>query len=131
MSEPHDRGAARGRARDERAERGVPRTGAVRVRIRGEAAEGRADLHAAPRPPDDRHREAEVVPRIEGRRVLDADLQGQRFLRAAPAILTREPFDDEWFFIEFVQPDYESGKGGPGGTQVVPNPGESLDCSKQ
>src|SRR2546425_12174738 len=87
MLESADRGTARGRAWDERAERGVPRAGAVCVRIRGEAAEGRADLHAAPRPPDDRHREVEVLPRIEGRRVLDADLQGQGFVRAAPPVL--------------------------------------------
>src|SRR2546427_69908 len=87
VPESPDRGAAGGRARNERPERGVPRAGPVRVRIRGEASEGRADVHAAPRPPHDRHRESEVVPGIEGRRVFDAHLQGQGFVRAAAPVL--------------------------------------------
>src|SRR6266849_10663981 len=90
MPEPPDWGAARGGARNERAERSLPRAGAVRVRLRREAAEGRADVHATPRSPDDRHREVEVISGIEGRGVLDANLQGQGFVwAAAPGIHAR------------------------------------------
>src|SRR2546428_14169638 len=44
---------------------------------------------------------------------------------------TRELFDDEWFFIEFVQRDYDADKVGTGGTQFVQNTVESLYVSKQ
>ena len=44
---------------------------------------------------------------------------------------TRELFDDEWFFIEFVQRDYDADKAGPGGTQFVQNTVKSLYVSKQ
>src|SRR5207245_10903964 len=44
---------------------------------------------------------------------------------------TRELFDDEWFFIEFVQRDYDADKVGTGGTQVVQNTVKSLYVSKQ
>src|SRR2546426_615387 len=44
---------------------------------------------------------------------------------------TRELFDDEWFFIEFVQRDYDADKVGPGGTQFVQNTVKSLYVSKQ
>ena len=44
---------------------------------------------------------------------------------------TRELFDDEWFFIEFVQRDYDAEKAGPGGTQFVQNTVRSLYVSKQ
>jgi len=44
---------------------------------------------------------------------------------------TRELFDDEWFFIEFVQRDYDADKVGAGGTQFVQNTVKSLYVSKQ
>ncbi len=44
---------------------------------------------------------------------------------------TRELFDDEWFFIEFVQRDYDTEKAGAGGTQFVQNTVLSLYESKQ
>jgi len=44
---------------------------------------------------------------------------------------TRELFDDEWFFIEFVQRDYDADKLGVGGTQFVQNTVKSLYVSKQ
>src|SRR5437762_1547335 len=44
---------------------------------------------------------------------------------------TRELFDDEWFFIEFVQRDYDADKVGVGGTQFVQNTVKSLYVSKQ
>src|SRR2546428_8779960 len=44
---------------------------------------------------------------------------------------TRELFDDEWFFIEFVQRDYDADKVGTGGTQFVQNTVKSLYVSKQ
>jgi len=44
---------------------------------------------------------------------------------------TRELFDNEWFFIEFVQRDYDADKAGPGGTQFVQNTVKSLYVSKQ
>ncbi|HYY48983.1 MAG TPA: hypothetical protein VFA17_09945 [Thermoplasmata archaeon] len=43
---------------------------------------------------------------------------------------TRELFDDEWFFIEFVQRDYDADKAA-GGTQFVQNTVKSLYVSKQ
>ena len=44
---------------------------------------------------------------------------------------TRELFDDEWFFIEFVQRDYDADRVGVGGTQFVQNTVKSLYVSKQ
>jgi hypothetical protein len=44
---------------------------------------------------------------------------------------TRELFDDEWFFIEFVQRDYDADKVGASGTQFVQNTVKSLYVSKQ
>src|SRR3989440_10554848 len=44
---------------------------------------------------------------------------------------TRELFDDEWFFIEFVQRDYDADKVGADGTQFVQNTVKSLYVSKQ
>src|SRR5947208_1929053 len=44
---------------------------------------------------------------------------------------TRELFDDEWFFIEFVQRDYAADKLGVGGTQFVQNTIKSLYVSTQ
>lgn len=44
---------------------------------------------------------------------------------------TRELFDDEWFFIEFVQRDYDADRVGAGGTQFVQNTVKSLYVSKQ
>src|SRR3989475_887639 len=44
---------------------------------------------------------------------------------------TRDLFDDEWFFIEFVQRDYDADKVGAGGTQIVQNTVKSLYVSKQ
>ena len=44
---------------------------------------------------------------------------------------TRELFDNEWFFIEFVQRDYDADKVGAGGTQFVQNTVKSLYVSKQ
>src|SRR3989442_13706724 len=44
---------------------------------------------------------------------------------------TRELFDDEWFFIEFVQRDYDADKVGPGGTQFVQDTVKSLYGAKQ
>lgn len=44
---------------------------------------------------------------------------------------TRELFDDEWFFIEFVQRDYDADKVGATGTQFVQNTVKSLYVSKQ
>src|SRR3989449_9246630 len=44
---------------------------------------------------------------------------------------TRELFDDERFFIEFVQRDYDADRVGAGGTQFVQNTVKSLYVSKQ
>src|SRR5438094_10613275 len=44
---------------------------------------------------------------------------------------TRELFDDEWFFIEFVQRDYDADRVGVGGTQFVQNTVKSLYVAKQ
>jgi hypothetical protein len=44
---------------------------------------------------------------------------------------TRELFDDEWFFIEFVQRDYDADNVGATGTQFVQNTVKSLYVSKQ
>lgn len=44
---------------------------------------------------------------------------------------TRELFEDEWFFIEFVQRDYDTEKAGAGGTQFVEHTVKSLYESKQ
>ena len=44
---------------------------------------------------------------------------------------TRELFDNEWFFIEFVQRDYDADKVVAGGTQFVQNTVKSLYVSKQ
>jgi len=44
---------------------------------------------------------------------------------------TRELFDDEWFFIEFVQRDYDPDAVGKPGTRFVQNTVKSLYVSKQ
>ncbi len=44
---------------------------------------------------------------------------------------TRELFDDEWFFIEFVQRDYDPDAVSQGGTRFVQNTVKSLYVSKQ
>jgi len=44
---------------------------------------------------------------------------------------TRELFDDEWFFIEFVQRDYDPDAVSAGGTRFVQNTVKSLYVSKQ
>ena len=44
---------------------------------------------------------------------------------------TRELFDDEWFFIEFVQRDYDPDAVSVGGTRFVQNTVKSLYVSKQ
>src|SRR3989442_6123677 len=44
---------------------------------------------------------------------------------------TRELFDDEWFFIEFVQRDYDADKVGTGGTPLLQDKGKSVYGSKE
>ena len=44
---------------------------------------------------------------------------------------TRELFDDEWFFFEFVQRDYDPNKIAAGGTQFVQKTVQSLYVAKQ